>query len=197
MIVVGITGGMGSGKSTVAFVFAAAGIQVFDADCIVHETYASPPASLTRTIPEAMFAGIVDRGRLAAAIEVNPDLLTKIEAITRPIVLARAQSFLEDPKRIDNKIAALDVPLLFESGLDSLCDYTIVTIAPAEIRRKRVGDRQSMSAGLFRRLVERQMPDQDKMAKADYVVDTSVPHAEMEHTVRNLIKKLTGPDHRS
>ncbi|MHA1560048.1 MAG: dephospho-CoA kinase [Alphaproteobacteria bacterium] len=197
MIVIGVTGGIASGKSTIATIFAAAGIPVFDADRVIHETYAAPSAELARAFPAAVSGGVVDRDRLSATLEADPDLLTTLEAITHPIVRARAEAFLEDSWKAGQKIVALDVPLLFETGLDLLCDHTLVAIAPVQIRRGRVGERGSMSEGLFRRLVERQMPDRDKIEKADYVVDTEAPIGDVERVIRTIIDDLTVPNYGS
>ena len=197
MIVLGITGGIASGKSTIASIFAATGIPVFDADRVIHEAYAAPTTELTRAFPAAVSGGVVNRKRLSEALETDPDLLAELEAITHPIVRARAEAFLEDSRQAGQKIVALDVPLLFETGLDLLCDHTLVAIAPAQIRRGRVRERGSMSEGLFRRLVERQIPDQDKIEKADYVVDTDAPIADVERVIRTIVDDLTVPNDRS
>jgi dephospho-CoA kinase len=197
MIAIGVTGGIASGKSTIASIFATAGIPVFDADRVIHDTYAAPPAELARAFPSVVSGGVVDRASLSFVLEEDPDMLAKLEAITHPIVQAGAEAFLEDSRRTGHKIVVLDIPLLFETGLDSLCDRTIVAVAPAQVRLDRVGERGSMSGGLLRRLVERQMSDRDKIEKADYVVDTDAPPANVEKTIQSMIDDLTMPDDRS
>lgn len=197
MIVVGVTGGIASGKSTIAAIFAAAGIPVFDADRVIHETYAAPPVELARAFPGVVSGGVIDRAGLSAALEEDPDMLARLEAITHPIVLAGAEAFLEASRRTGHRIVVLDIPLLFETGLDSLCDSTIVAVAPAQLRLDRVGERGFMSEALFRRLVERQMTDRDKIERADYVVDTDAPLANVQKTIQSMIDDLTEPDDRN
>lgn len=197
MIVVGVTGGIASGKSTIAAIFAAGGVPVFDADQAVHEAYAAPPAGLARAYPELMSGGVIDRDRLSSALETDPEMLAKLEAIMHPIVRAGAEAFLADSRKTGHSMVVLDIPLLFETGLDALCHFTVVATAPADIRRDRVDDRGSMSTALFRRLVERQMSDRDKIEKADYVVDTDAPPALVEKTIRTIIDELTMQDGRS
>ena len=197
MIVVGVTGGIASGKSTIAAIFAAAGIPVFDADRAIHETYAAPPVELVRAYPGLVSGGVIDRDRLSLALEADPEMLARLEAIMHPIVRAGAGVFLARSRKAGHRIVVLDIPLLFETGLDSMCDHTVVATAPAHIRRDRVDDRRSMSRELFRRLVERQMSDRDKIERADYVVDTDAPQAKVEKTIRNMIDDLTMADGRS
>ncbi len=190
MITLGVTGSMASGKSTIGAVFAGAGIPVFDADSAVHEMYLEPPPQLVDAVPGAVVDGRIDRGRLSEMLVEDPGMMASLEAITHPFVLSRATAFLEAARSSGEPIAVLDVPLLFESGLDSLCDRTLVTVAPEALREERIIHRSSMSEALRRLLQSRQMPDVEKTARADYVVDTTRSEGEVEAMIRDIITTL-------
>ena len=191
MITLGVTGSIASGKSTAAAIMADAGIPVFDADDVVHQMYRQPPPQLLEAFPAAVTDGAIDRRRLARLLEQDINALSTLEAITHPIVLARTQAFLKDAERSGNAFAVLDVPLLFESGLDALCDRTLVTTAPKELRDERVAGRGTMSESLVQRLQSRLIPDADKIARADYVVDTSGSRDEVARQIRHIIAEIS------
>lgn len=191
MITVGVTGSMASGKSTVAAIFAASGIPVFDADAVVHAMYHAPPPQLLEAIPGAVVDGSIDRRKLSSMLEEDHDIIASLETITHPFVLARAEAFIEAALSSGETIAVLDVPLLFESGLDRLCDRTLVTMAPRALRDERITERSGMSERLRRFLQARQLPDEEKAARANYVVDTTRSGGEVEDTIRNIIAELT------
>jgi len=191
MITLGVTGSLASGKSTVAAIMAGAGLPVFDADAVVHEMYRRPPQQLREAFPTAVRDGEVDRDRLSALLERDDNALPALEAITHPFVLERVLAFLQDARKSDKTVAVLDVPLLFESGLDALCDRTLVTTVSKDLRDERVAGRGRMSEQLAQRLLARQMTDADKVARADYVVDTSASRDEVAGQIRNIIADIT------
>ncbi len=170
----GLTGSIGMGKSTTAAMFAAEGIPVWDADAAVHRLYApGQPAALAvaQAFPGAMAAdGSVNRPALRGIITADPTALNRLNAAVHPLVAADRASFLA--AHADAPIVLLDVPLLYESGIDRDCDAVAVVSAPAEIQRARVLAR-GMTEAELQLILSRQMPDAEKRARADYVIPTT------------------------
>ena len=176
MITLALTGSIGMGKSTVAAMFADAGIPVFDADAIVHALQ-GPAGRLVPAI-EARFPGstrdgAVDRMALSAAVLHDRDELAALEAIVHPAVHHERARFMVE--HADAPALLFDIPLLFETGGESAFDKVIVVSAPADIQRERVLGREGMSEQKFAQIMERQVPDEEKRARADFVIDTSGP----------------------
>jgi dephospho-CoA kinase len=174
MITLALTGSIGMGKSTVAAMFADAGIPVFDADAIVHALQ-GPAGRLVPAI-EARFPGstrdgAVDRMALSAAVLHDRDELAALEAIVHPAVHHERARFMVE--HADAPALLFDIPLLFETGGQSAFDKVIVVSAPADIQRERVLGREGMSEQKFAQIMERQVPDEEKRARADFVIDTS------------------------
>lgn len=193
MIVLGITGGIATGKTTVSRMFADAGFPVFDADAAVHAIYAAPPASVATVIPAAMVEGKIDRRLAASLIAADPALLDRIEAAVHPFVRAKAAAFLAEARLGGSPIAILEVPLLFESGLDALCDRVLVTtVAPATAAARAAA--RGMSDALYRRLTERQMSADEKTARADYVVDSGEAPDAMRRRVEAIMADLVAAE---
>lgn len=190
MIAVGITGGIASGKTTVAKMFADAGVPVFDADAAVHALYADPPKEIAEAFSAALVDGKIDRRRLAALIGADPSRLDELESLTHPIVRRRIEDFLFDAEEADRPLVALEVPLLFETGADALCDRILVTTVPAETAAERLRQR-GMSPDLARELTERQMPLDAKIDRADYVVDSGASMDAVRRIVGDIIAELT------
>ena len=169
----GLTGSIGMGKSTTAAMFAAEGVPVWDADATVHRLYA-PGGAAARAIaaefPEAIdTAGGVSRPALRALIAADPAVLDRINALVHPLVTADRATFLAACRA---EIVLLDIPLLYETGAEALCDAVAVVSAPAEDQRARVLSRGTMTEDDFAAILARQMPDADKRARADYIIDT-------------------------
>lgn len=171
--ILGLTGGIGMGKSTTAQMFAAEGVPVWDADSTVHRLYSAGGAAvapLSQAFPEVLVDGAIDRGRLKARIAADPSALKRIESIVHPLV---GQDRVEFLARTDADIVLLDIPLLFEGTSASLCDGVAVVSVPADVQRARVLARGTMTAADLDRLLANQMPDAEKRARATWVIDTS------------------------
>lgn len=169
----GLTGSIGMGKSTTAALFAEAGVPVWDADAVVHRLYAAGGAAIpgiAALVPGAVVDGAVSRERLRAAIAEDPALLDRIEAVVHPLVAADRAAFLARHAQVP--IVILDIPLLYESGSASETDAVLVVSAAPEVQRARVLARPGMDEAAFARILARQLPDHEKRARADYVIDT-------------------------
>jgi dephospho-CoA kinase len=173
--VLGLTGGIGMGKSTTAALFAEAGVPVWDADAAVHRLYApggAAVAPLAAAFPEAVQAGAVDRAALRRLIAADPGVLPRIEAIVHPLVAADRAAFLA---RQTAPVVLLDIPLLFEGGNERHCDGVAVVSVPPEVQRARVLGRGTMSPEDLDRILSRQMSDAERRARATWVIDTRTP----------------------
>jgi dephospho-CoA kinase len=172
-IVIGLTGSIGMGKSTTAKMFKAAGVPVWDADSTVHRLYSSDAqaiAAISKICPDATTTGAVDREVLKNWIKATPARLRKLEQIVHPLVAQDRQTFLETNPA---KIVVLDVPLLFETGLNTSVDIVVVVSVPTDVQRARVLARPNMTPDQFEAILAKQTPDADKRAQADFVIDTS------------------------
>lgn len=191
MIILGLTGSMAMGKSTVAKLFKKHGVPVISADDIVHELYAGRAAPLI----EAVFSGTtddkgVDRQKLMTKIHRSPDALKKLEAIIHPLVREEEWAFIEQQKKNQCEMMMLEIPLLFETGAEVMMDAVIVASAAAPIQRERAMERPGMTDEKFKALLANQMPDTEKRARADYIVNTGTSLEETETEVQKLIKEL-------
>ena len=196
MIVLGLTGSIGMGKSTTARMFAEEGARVHDADEIVHGLYAPGGAAVGRVgdaFPAAVKAGGIDRKALAAELAEDPAALKRLEAIVHPLVAASRDAFLEEARKAGVEVVVLDVPLLFETGGDLGLDAVVVASAPAHHQRQRVMDRPGMTADRLETLISRQVPDAEKRARADFIVDTSQGHDHARDQVRQILATVKDP----
>lgn len=198
MLIVGLTGSMAMGKSTAARYLQSRGIPVFDSDAAVHRLYeeAETVALVESAFPGTTSGGKVDRARLACAVAGSCEALSKLEKIVHPLVRQSEWTFLKRQNELGAELAVLDVPLLFEVGRDKVVDVIIVVSAPESIQRQRLAERAGgMTEQQMDALLARQMPDADKRARADFVVDTS---GSFEDTYRQIdsivetLKKRTG-----
>lgn len=191
MLIVGLTGSIGMGKSTAATRFRDLGIGVFDADTKVHELYDGPICDeIEAAFPGTVRNGKVDRAKLSAALLEAPGKIARLEEIVHPRVRAAERAFLHAQFEQGAKLAVLEVPLLFESGGDRLVDAVIVVSAPAATQRARVLARPGMSSEKLEQLSQRQTPDEEKRRRADFVVDTSGSVEACEAQVDTIVKSL-------
>ncbi|TIU39328.1 MAG: dephospho-CoA kinase, partial [Mesorhizobium sp.] len=173
MIVLGLTGSIGMGKSTTARMFADAGVPVHDSDETVHRLYAGKAAPLVEAaFPGTTSAGVVDRAKLGARVLGDAAALKRLEAIIHPLVRADADAFLARHRRSGAPIAVLDIPLLFETGGRNRVDKVVVVTAPAETQRARVLARPGMTEEKLASILAKQVPDAEKRRQADFIVDT-------------------------
>lgn len=192
MLIVGLTGSIGMGKSTAAQHLRARGLPVFDADAEVHRLYAGGKVveRIERAFPGTTTQEGVDRTRLSAAIVSHPERLRELEAIVHPSVREAERSFLRGEARRGTPIAVLEIPLLFETHASKLVDAVIVLSAPVEIQRERLAIRPGMTKDKLDSLLARQMPDAEKRARADFIVDTGGTLEESQAHLDRIIADL-------
>lgn len=192
-VILGLTGSIGMGKSAVAAMFQGLGVPVFDADAAVHQLQ-GPGGALLPAIEEA-FPGTtgpqgVDRPKLGAAVFGDPEALKRLERIVHPAVGAMRKHFLAE--NAQKPLIVFDIPLLFEKGGWEQVDAVVVVSAPPEAQRERVLARPGMTPEKFEQILGLQVPDAEKRARADYVVDTGTSLAETRHAVQRLVHSLAG-----
>jgi dephospho-CoA kinase len=191
MIVLGLTGSIGMGKSTTARFFADMGAPVLDSDAIVHALYEREAvAQIEQAFPGTSVEGHIDRAELSRCVLGNPSALRQLETIVHPLVKQAQTRFLAEAERGGAPVAVLDIPLLFETGGDSNVDAVVVVTAPAEVQRARVLDRQAMTAAKLDALLRRQVPDAEKRRRADFVVDTSRGFDSARAQVRAILEAV-------
>ncbi|HEU5273792.1 MAG TPA: dephospho-CoA kinase [Xanthobacteraceae bacterium] len=189
MIVLGLTGSIGMGKSTAAGFFAEEGAPVYDADAAVHALYAGAAApAIEAAFPGTTVGGQVDRDRLAARVLGHPAALKRLEAIVHPLVRREEERFLAAAEAAGAKVAVLDIPLLFETGGDKRCDAVVVVSAPPDVQRERVMARRGVSEERFNTLLGKQMPDAEKRARADFIVDTAQDFDSTRAQIRAILR---------
>jgi dephospho-CoA kinase len=175
MIVIGLTGSIGMGKSTVANMFAEEGAPAFNSDDVVHALYAPGGAAVApvgEAFPGVVRDGAIDRAALSAQVVNNDEAIARLERIVHPLVRQAQAAFLQTNRDAGIGAVVLDIPLLFETGGSALVDKIVVVSAPADVQRARVLGRPGMTAEKFEALLARQLPDAEKRARADFVIDT-------------------------
>ena len=193
MLVVALTGSIGMGKSTVAAHLRARGLPVFDADAEVHRLYAGPAVPLIEAaFPGTTRVGEVDRVALTRALISDSGGFKRLEAIVHPLVQESEKAFLQAAAHSGATMAVLEVPLLFETGGERRVDVSVVVSAPAQVQRERVLARPGMSEAKLAQLLARQIPDDEKRSRADFVVDTGTTVAETLAQVDRLLESLQG-----
>jgi dephospho-CoA kinase len=196
MLIIGLTGSIGMGKSTAAARIRTLGVGVSDADAIVHKLYKAGGAAVAAI--EAAFPGTlaedggIDRQRLAAALLADGSAFKRLEAIVHPLVFEAERQFLHEKAAKGADKAVLEIPLLFETGGEKRVDVTIVVSAPPEIQRQRVLERPGMTPEKLDQIVSRQVPDEEKRRRADFVVDTSRTIPETEAQIDRIMAQLDG-----
>jgi dephospho-CoA kinase len=191
MLILGLTGSLGMGKSTAAAHLRELGLPVFDADAEVHRLYATTAVPLI----EAAFLGTtregkVDRNALSAALLAAPRRFPELEKIVHPLVRASERAFLQGEAASGTGIAVLEIPLLFETNANDLVDATIVVSAPAKVQRQRLLQRADLDEKKIDSLLARQMPDAEKRRRADFVVDTGVSIEASNASLDAIIARL-------
>lgn len=193
MIVIGLTGSIGMGKSTVAAQFAKFGAMTSNADSIVHALLARGGAAVEpvgRHFPAARAGDAIDRRILGDIIFKDPQQRELLESILHPLVFEEEARFIESARSSGAKLAVLDVPLLFETGGESRCDYTVTATAPLAIQRRRVLSRPGMTEEKFLRIVQSQLADRDKRALADFVVQTGLGKAYSMRQIKAIMREI-------
>ena len=176
MIVLGLTGSIGMGKSATADLFRDEGVPVYDADAAVHALYAKGGAAVVpveSAFPGVTKDGAIDRAALRARVLGDSTAMKKLESIVHPLAGAAQQQFRKDAADFGAPFALIDIPLLYETGGDAYCDYVLVVTAPAQIQRERVLSREGMTEDTFSQILARQMPDAEKRARADFILSTA------------------------
>jgi dephospho-CoA kinase len=191
MLVIGLTGGIGMGKTAAAAHFARSGIPVFDADACVHRLYEGEAvAAIEAAFPGVTRHGKIDRTLLAAQLTGRPECLKLLESIVHPMVVKHEIDFLRDEEKKGAKLAVLEIPLLFETGADKRVDVTVVVSAPHHVQRTRVLARPGMTVEKLEHLLARQLPDAEKRARADFVINSGTSLKEMHAELDQLIESL-------
>jgi dephospho-CoA kinase len=186
-----LTGSLGMGKSRTAQFFAEQGVLVYDADAVVHELYANEAVPvIDRAFPGAVVEGKVDRVKLAALVLGDNAALARLESIVHPLVAARREKFLADARANKAKAVLLDIPLLFETRGERVCDAVVVVSAPAAMQRQRAFERPGMTEEKFAALLAKQLPDAEKRQRADFVVDTSQSFDHARAQVRDILRLI-------
>jgi len=191
VIIIGLTGSIGMGKTTTADMFKAEGCPVFDADAEVHKLYekGGKAVPIIRAVfPDAIKKGAIDRKVLGAHMKQDPLQLKVLESFIHPLVAESRAKFLSEHK--DSDIVLMDVPLLFETGGQSYVDHIVVVTSPFDVQRARVLSREGMSENLFESLLSRQMPDSEKRARADTLIFTDQGLDNAREQVQALLLKL-------
>ena len=176
MIILGLTGSIGMGKSATANLFREAGAPVYDADAAVHKLYekgGAAVAPIEAAFPGVTAAGAVDRTRLRTRVLDDAEAMKRLEGIVHPLAGAAQIEFRQKAHAEGAAFSVLDIPLLFETGGDRHCDFTLVVTAPAHVQRERVLSRPGMTPEAFEAILARQMPDADKRARADFILSTA------------------------
>jgi dephospho-CoA kinase len=193
MIVIGLTGSIGMGKSTVAAMFAEEGAPAFNSDEVVHALYAPGGAAVApvgKAFPGVVRDGAIDRAALSAQVVNNDEAIARLERIVHPLVRRAQAEFLQANRDAGVSAVVLDIPLLFETGGSALVDKVVAVSAPAEVQRVRVLGRSGMTKEKFEALLARQLPDAEKRARADFVVDTGGDFDATRAQVRAVLDAL-------
>jgi dephospho-CoA kinase len=174
MLILGLTGSIGMGKSTTAKLFEEAGVPVYDADAAVHKLYEGEAApAIEAAFPGTTVGGKVDRAKLSASVVHDPAAIRRLEQIVHPMLGASRQKFFDDAEKAGAPVVVVDVPLLFETGGEKRVDAVVVVSTSPQLQRERVLARGTMDEEKFNSILARQLPDAEKRKRADFVVDTS------------------------
>lgn len=197
MIVLGLTGSIGMGKSTTAQMFIDAGIPVYSADDTVHRLYAGKAAPLIEAaFPGTIENGEVDRAKLSASVMGKPEALRRLEEIIHPLVRKEEMQFRQEASADGARLIVLDIPLLFETAAETRVDKVLVVTAPERVQRDRVLARAGMTAAKLDAILSRQIPDAEKQYRADFIIDTSrgleMARADVQKIIHSLVDMSAG-----
>ena len=191
MLILGLTGSIGMGKSTTANLFAEAGVPVYDADAAVHRIYQGEAApAIEAAFPGTTVDGKVDRAKLSAKVLHDPAAIKQLEQIVHPMLGASRQKFLDDAEGSGAPVVVMDIPLLFETGGEKRVDAVVVVTTSPEAQRERIMARGTMTSEALDAILARQLPDAEKRRRADFVVDTSHGLDPVRERIRDILQQL-------
>src|ERR1700732_787038 len=191
MILLGLTGSIGMGKSTTAKLFAEAGVPVYDADATVHRLYEGEAVpAIEAAFPGTTANGKVDRHRLSAQVVHDPAAIKRLEGIVHPMLGASRRKFLHDAELSGAPVAVVDVPLLYETGGEKRVDAVVVVTTSPEVQRERILARDNMTGEKFDAILARQLPDAEKRKRADFVVNTSHGLEPVRARIRDILREV-------
>ena len=199
MILLGLTGSIGMGKSTTAAMFREAGVPVYDADAAVHAAYARGGACVGpvgAAFPGVVKDGAIDREALRQAVLGDPDALRRLNDIVHPIIAGLRSHFFEDARAAGADLVVLDIPLLFEKGGERGMDAVVVVTAPPDVQRRRVLEREGMTPERLEAILAHQTPDAEKRSRADFVIDTSQGLEPVRRQVSEILALMRDPQRR-
>jgi dephospho-CoA kinase len=190
MIILGLTGSIGMGKSTTAKLFEEAGVPVYDADASVHRLYEGEAApAIESAFPGTTVDGKVDRNKLSAKVVHDPAAMKQLEQIVHPMLGASRQKFFDDAERSGASVVVVDVPLLYETGGEKRVDAVVVVTTTPEVQRERILTRDNMTDEKLDAILARQLPDAEKRERADFVVDTSHGLDPVRLRIRDILEQ--------
>jgi dephospho-CoA kinase len=190
MIILGLTGSIGMGKSTTAKLFEEAGVPVYDADASVHRLYEGEAApAIEAAFPGTTVDGKVDRNKLSAKVVHDPAAMKQLEQIVHPMLGASRQKFFDDAERSGAPVVVVDVPLLYETGGEKRVDAVVVVTTTPEVQRERILTRDNMTDEKLDAILARQLPDAEKRKRADFVVDTSHGLDPVRLRIRDILEQ--------
>ncbi|WP_076863502.1 dephospho-CoA kinase [Bradyrhizobium mercantei] len=191
MLILGLTGSIGMGKSTTAKLFMEAGVPVYDADAAVHQLYEGEAApAIEAAFPGTTTDGKVDRAKLSARVVHDAAAMKQLEQIVHPMLGASRQKFFADAEAAGNPIVVVDIPLLFETGGEKRVDAVVVVTTSPELQRERVLARGTMDAAKLDAIIAKQMPDAEKRKRADFIVDTSHGLDPVRARIRDILAEV-------
>jgi dephospho-CoA kinase len=199
LILLGLTGSIGMGKSTTAAMFREAGVPVYDADAEVHRAYAKDGACvapLEAAFPGVVKDGAVDREALRRVVHADPAAFKKLNSVVHPIIGALRHRFFEEAQAKGADLVVLDIPLLFEGGGEKGVDAVVVVTASPEVQRQRVLEREGMSPERLESILAQQTPDAEKRARADFVIDTGHGLEPVRRQVAEILEIMRDPQRR-
>ena len=191
MLILGLTGSIGMGKSTTAKLFTEAGVPVYDADATVHRIYEGEAApAIEAAFPGTTVNGKVDRARLSERVMHDPAAIRRLEAIVHPMLRSHHQKFLEEAEKSGAPVAVMDIPLLYETGGETRVDAVVVVTTSPEVQRERILARENMTGEKLDAILARQLPDAEKRKRADFVVDTSHGLDPVRARIRDILDQV-------